>query len=219
MSAGLAATTGSTLPPEHFLEEKRQGLAPWGFIVLPETVIGPEATMSPPAQAILVDYEAEVAAVVASGGRNLKAADVTFWGVTGWNDFSIRDPHFKVGASVDRGALKWTLQKNFDTANACGPVVAVDEGLSLDHVGIRLTVNGVERQHDTTAGMIYSFAEVVEHISAYTTIFPGDLIVSGTPPGVAAEHGIDGPYLKNGDVVEVEIEGVGKLRNHVVMTR
>jgi 2-keto-4-pentenoate hydratase/2-oxohepta-3-ene-1,7-dioic acid hydratase in catechol pathway len=93
--------------------------------------------------------------------------------------------------------------------------LVVDERLDPSKLHFTLRVNGEKRQDGTTADMIYSFAEAFAHISQYLELTPGDMVVSGTAAGTAAESGVDGPFLKNGDIVEVEVDGLGILRNRV----
>jgi 2-keto-4-pentenoate hydratase/2-oxohepta-3-ene-1,7-dioic acid hydratase in catechol pathway len=185
---------------------------PAGFFVIPGTVVGPEAEISPPSDAQKVDYEAEVAVVLACGGRDLEPEDVRFWGHTGFNDVSIRDPHLGL-SRLDEGSLAWGLQKNFDGGNVLGPCIVVDEGHDLANLSIRSRVNGEQRQDGSTAEMLRSFAGAAVYLSRYLRLEPGDLLTSGTPSGTAIEQGMDGPYLQPGDVIEVEIEGAGILRN------
>lgn len=187
---------------------------PAGFFVIPGSLIGPEDEIRPPAAARKLDYEAEVAVVLATGGRNLAARDVRFCGYTAFNDVSIRDPHLGL-SRLDEGTLSWGLQKNFDGGNILGPYLYVGD-FDPGALSIRSRVNGAQRQDGSTAQMIRSFAEGAAYLSRYLTLHPGDLITSGTPAGTAIEQGIDGPYLQNGDVVEVEVGDLGVLRNRVV---
>jgi 2-keto-4-pentenoate hydratase/2-oxohepta-3-ene-1,7-dioic acid hydratase in catechol pathway len=187
---------------------------PAGFFVIPGSVVGPDEEVCPPPDAQKLDYEAEVAVVLATGGRDLAPEDVRFWGHTGFNDVSIRDPHLGL-SRLDEGALAWGLQKNFYGGNVLGPWVAVGEGHDLAALRIRSSVNGELRQDGSTAEMIRSFAEGVAYLSRYLPLAPGDLLTSGTPAGTAIEQGIDGPFLRPGDVMEVEVEGAGTLRNRV----
>jgi 2-keto-4-pentenoate hydratase/2-oxohepta-3-ene-1,7-dioic acid hydratase in catechol pathway len=206
--AGASAAVGQTDPTR---DDTRP---PAGFFVIPGTVVGHDDEISPPADAQKVDYEAEVAVVLASGGRNLAPEDVRIWGHTGFNDVSIRDPHLGL-SRLDEGALAWGLQKNFQGGNVLGPWLAVDEGHDLTDLRIRSSVNGQLRQDGSTSEMIRSFADAVAYLSRYLPLQPGDLLTSGTPAGTAIEQGIDGPFLRPGDVIEVEIEGAGVLRNTV----
>jgi 2-keto-4-pentenoate hydratase/2-oxohepta-3-ene-1,7-dioic acid hydratase in catechol pathway len=194
------------------LENKRNGVPPWGFTVLPSTVVGPDAAVWAPPAARKLDYEGEVAAVLRVGPKG----DVTVWGLAPWNDFSLRDPHFGLGPRVDEGPLTWSLQKNFDTGSACGPWVVADSGLDVTDVSFRLRVNGELRQDGSTGDMIYGFADIIEHFGHFLTLRDGDVIASGTLSGTAFEGGVDGPYLVPGDTVEVEVDEIGVLRNRIV---
>jgi 2-keto-4-pentenoate hydratase/2-oxohepta-3-ene-1,7-dioic acid hydratase in catechol pathway len=194
---------------------QRRAVGPWGFHILPETVVGPGATISPPAGIGKLDYEGEVAVILASGGRDLVVDDVAIWGFTGWNDFSLRDTLFKLGEPYDRGSMSWTLQKNFDSGSSAGPWVAVDGQPELGALPISLRVNGELRQSGSTSEMIFSFAETASHLSRFLTLRAGDVIVSGTPSGTALESGVDGPFLGPADELELEVGGLGILRNRV----
>jgi 2-keto-4-pentenoate hydratase/2-oxohepta-3-ene-1,7-dioic acid hydratase in catechol pathway len=187
---------------------------PVGFFVIPGTYADPEEQVGWPAEVQKLDYEAEVAVVLSSGGQRLEPEEIRFWGHTGFNDLSIRDPHFKL-SRLDEGSLAWSLQKNFQGANAIGPSLVVGEGHDPARLGIRSSVNGELRQDGSTTDMINSFQEVAAYLSQYLRLEVGDMLTSGTPAGTAIEQGIDGPFLKEGDVIEVEIEGAGVLRNRI----
>jgi 2-keto-4-pentenoate hydratase/2-oxohepta-3-ene-1,7-dioic acid hydratase in catechol pathway len=204
---------GSDMHTELMTKRREQG--PWGFITLPETVIGHDAPVKPPTGLTKIDYEGEVAVILARGGRSLADSDVRIWGFTAWNDFSLRDSALGVGPAYDKGPMNWTLQKNFDSGSSCGPWVVVDDDGShkLNDLRIALRVNGEVRQDGSTSDMIFTFAETAAHLSHFLTLRPGDVIASGTPAGTALESGVDGPFLKDGDVTELEVEGVGVLRN------
>ncbi|MEO7405255.1 MAG: fumarylacetoacetate hydrolase family protein, partial [Burkholderiales bacterium] len=107
--------------------------------------------------------------------------------------------------------------KNFDTGNAIGPWIVIDEPHDPMKVRVQTRVNGVTRQDWSTTEMMYSFAETAVFISKYLRLGAGDIIWSGTGHGTAAEYGKDGDrWVKPGDKLEVEVEGVGVLRNNVV---
>jgi 2-keto-4-pentenoate hydratase/2-oxohepta-3-ene-1,7-dioic acid hydratase in catechol pathway len=189
---------------------------PGGFYVIPGTVIGPGDEFAAPPGAVKIDFEVEVAVVLAAAGRGVPADAFRIWGHTGWNDLSIRDPHLGVGlADLDKGTLSWALQKNWDGANACGAYMVVDEGADLADLHLESRVNGELRQNGSTSEMIRSFAEVASYLSQFLRLEPGDVLTSGTPAGTAIEQGIDGPFLQPGDVVECEVEGAGVLRNRM----
>ena len=215
-AAGFKVVFGTDMPEEHFHKEKREGLPPWGFLILPDTVVGTGAAVSPPAGVQKFDYEGEVAVVLRRGGRNMGASDVAFWGFTAWNDYSIRDGRLGIGVPLHRGAFSWALEKNFHTGNACGPCMVVDEPFDVGALRCKLRVNGEQRQDWSTSDMIYSFADTAQFISRYLPLATGDVICSGTGAGTAVESGRDGTrWLRPGDRVEVEVEGVGVLRNDV----
>lgn len=214
------AVTGKEFTEDYFLSEKRKGLPAWGFQIMPDTVVGPEAEIKPEAQVQKLDYECEVAIILASGGRRISAEDFSVWGFTAWNDLSIRDGRLGIGIPLHRGGFSWGLEKNFDTGNACGPCVVVDEGYDVNNLRCRLRVNGEERQDWSTSDMIWGFAETVAYISQYTQMNPGDILCSGTGEGTAIEGGVDGSrWLKPGDRIELDVEGVGVLVNTVVEWR
>jgi 2-keto-4-pentenoate hydratase/2-oxohepta-3-ene-1,7-dioic acid hydratase in catechol pathway len=196
--------------------QRRRAQGPWGFLVLPDTVTGPNTSISPPGGIQKLDYEGEIAVVLANGGRNRDASDLRVWGFTALNDFSLRDTAFQLGEPYDAGPMAWTLQKNFDTGSSIGPWLVVDEAFDVDDLKILLRVNGEVRQTGSTSEMIFTFGETFEHLSRFLTLKRGDLIASGTPSGTAVERGFDGPYLSDGDTTEVEVEGAGILRNKIV---
>jgi 2-keto-4-pentenoate hydratase/2-oxohepta-3-ene-1,7-dioic acid hydratase in catechol pathway len=187
---------------------------PWGFFVIPGTVVGDGATVTPPEGARKLDYEAEVALVLGGGEHRPGSEDVTVWGYTAWNDFSIRDEALGL-SQIDHGPLTWSLQKNFRTGHACGPWLVVDEEVDVANLGIRCLVNGDVRQDGTTADMRHSFGRIAAYLSRYIPLVGGDVIVSGTPSGTAMEGGLDGPFLRDGDQVEVLVDGVAPLRSTV----
>jgi 2-keto-4-pentenoate hydratase/2-oxohepta-3-ene-1,7-dioic acid hydratase in catechol pathway len=210
------AITGDEFEEDHFYKNKRDGLPPWGFLILADTVVGPGATVAPEANVQKFDYESEAAIILGGGGRNMAEGALDVWGVTAWNDLSIRDGRLGIGVPIHAGAFNWALEKNFDTGNACGPWVVVDEGIDVNNLQCKTRVNGGIRQDWNTSDMIYNFAESVAFISRYTAIRPGDIILSGTGAGTAVESGADGDrWLKPGDQVEIEVEGVGVLANTV----
>lgn len=189
------------------------GAPPWGFFVIPGSVVGDGATVTPPEGTTKLDYEAEVA-VVLGGGEHLPGSDeVDIWGYTAWNDFSVRDEALGL-ARIDHGPLTWSLTKNFRTGHACGPWLMVGEP-DVSDLSIRCLVDGELRQHGSTAEMTHSFGAIAAHLSKYVALGAGDVIVSGTPGGTAIEGGIGGPFLKDGSQVEVLVDGIAPLRNQI----
>jgi len=169
------------------------------FLKPPTAVIGPGADIIMPPSSTQVDYEGELAVVIGEKCRNVSAskAEDRILGYTCFNDVTARDLQRKDG--------QWTRAKSFDTFAPMGPYVAQADPSSLS---IQTRVNGEVKQNSDTSDLIFSVPELVEFISEIMTLLPGDVIATGTPPGV-------GP-LKEGDVVEIEIEGLGVLRNKTV---
>ncbi len=217
MSQAMKAITGKDMPVEAILKDKSNGLPPWGFYVYAETVVPNGAPVAPPAGVQKFDYEGEVVVILDNSGRDVKPGDINVWGYAAWNDFSIRDPRVGIGPQIGRGAFNWDLEKNFDTGNAMGPYVVVDEGKNVDKLRVVTRVSGEVRQDWNTSEMMYSFAEVAAHLSHYLSLQPTDMITSGTGPGTAIEGGRDGNrWLKPGDKVEVEVEGAGVTLTNTV---
>lgn len=210
----MTVAFGHEVTEAEVVAQRDAGATPPGFHVVPETIVATGATIVPPAGVGKLDYEAEVAVVLDVAGRAVRPEDVAIWGYAGWNDLSIRD-HFFGGTPLDTGVLNWALQKNFEGSNPCGPWLCVDEPTDPSAVQIRSYVNGELRQDGTTTDMLYSFAEIAAYLSRHLELRPGDMIVSGTPGGTAVESGIEGPFLRGGDEVVVEIEGAGSLRTRV----
>jgi 2-keto-4-pentenoate hydratase/2-oxohepta-3-ene-1,7-dioic acid hydratase in catechol pathway len=172
------------------------------FLKPPSAVIGDGEAIVLPAASRRVEHEAEIGVVL---GRRLRrgdeaAARAAIAGVTCVNDVTARD--------LQKADGQWTRAKGFDTFCPVGPhLLEVDAGLNLSALEVVCRVNGVERQRGRAAEMVFGIPALVAYISGVMTLEPGDLVATGTPAGV-------GP-LADGDVVEVEIPGVGVLRNPV----
>jgi 2-keto-4-pentenoate hydratase/2-oxohepta-3-ene-1,7-dioic acid hydratase in catechol pathway len=179
------------------------------FTKVPESVIGPgEPIVIVPAVSDATDYEAELAVVIGRGGKGIKAADAMahVWGYTIINDVTARD--------WQQRHLQWHLGKSFDTYCPMGPWLVSADECDATRTGIRCYVNGEERQNANTADLIFDIPTLIETLSAGITLYPGDVIATGTPVGVGI--GFKPPkYLKPGDVVRVEIDGIGALQNPV----
>jgi 2-keto-4-pentenoate hydratase/2-oxohepta-3-ene-1,7-dioic acid hydratase in catechol pathway len=173
---------------------------PLVFSKPPSSVIGPLVPIVYPILSQQVDYEGELAVVIGRQARNVppEKADDFVLGYTCGNDVTARD--------LQRRDDQWTRAKGFDTFCPLGPCIVTD--LNPGHLTIQTRVNGEIRQSASTTDMVFSVAELIAYVSQVMTLEPGDVILSGTPSGV-------GP-LQPGDVVEVEIEGIGTLRNPVV---
>jgi len=158
-----------------------------------------------------VDYEAELAIVIGRQAKNVPAQDVAdhILGYTCANDVSARDCQLR----VDR---QWARGKCFDSFAPMGPWIATN--LDPDNAGIRLELNGEIMQESNTANMLFSCHFLVSYVSRCMTLYPGSVIMTGTPSGVG-ESRDPKVFLRNGDTVTVEIGGIGKLTNPVEMEK
>jgi 2-keto-4-pentenoate hydratase/2-oxohepta-3-ene-1,7-dioic acid hydratase in catechol pathway len=191
-------------------DEKPLDQWPIIFSKVPETVIAPGATIRLPGGAITeqIDYEAELAVVIGRGGRNIAARDAMthVWGYTIVNDVTARD--------VQMRHAQWHLGKSFDTFCPMGPWLVSADEIDGRNVRVRCWVNDELRQNAPTSDLIFDIPTLIETISRGITLYPGDLIATGTPAGVGM--GFDPPrWLKRGDRVRIEIEGMGVLENPV----
>jgi 2-keto-4-pentenoate hydratase/2-oxohepta-3-ene-1,7-dioic acid hydratase in catechol pathway len=179
------------------------------FSKVPESVVGPgEAILIEPGVSTAIDYEAELAVVIGVGGKRIKAADAMqhVWGYTIVNDVTARDWQSR--------HMQWHLGKSFDTFCPMGPWLVSADECDGTKTRVRCYVNGEERQNASTTDLIFGIPALIETLSAGITLFPGDVIATGTPVGVGI--GFKPPkYLKPGDVVRVEIDGIGVLENPV----
>jgi 2-keto-4-pentenoate hydratase/2-oxohepta-3-ene-1,7-dioic acid hydratase in catechol pathway len=210
-----AKLPGPGISVEDIYQPKRNGAAPVGFNVVADSVVGPNAIITPPEFVKKLDYEAECAAIVGKTGRNM-GLNTPIWGYTAWNDLGMRDGHLNLLPVSPSFGYSLNLWKNWDGANACGPWVVVDEGFDVNAVQCQLFVNGEQRQNWNTRDMIYSFAELFDHLSRYFVLKAGDIGVSGTGRGTAIEGEVDGPqWLKPQDVIEIRLDGIAPLVNTV----
>jgi 2-keto-4-pentenoate hydratase/2-oxohepta-3-ene-1,7-dioic acid hydratase in catechol pathway len=178
------------------------------FTKPPSAVIGPGADILHHACTSQLDYEAELAVVIGRGGRDIPRAEALshVFGYMNLDDVTARD--------LQRAHQQWFKGKSLDTFCPTGPaLVTADEVPDPQRLGIQLRVNGRVRQSSSTAQMIFDVATLIEVLSMGMTLDPGDIIATGTPSGVGAATG---EFLKAGDVVEVEVEGLGCLINKVV---
>ncbi len=171
---------------------------------------GPFGDIEIPRVAQTVDYEAELVAVIGRGGRNLTRADApgALFGLCVGNDATER--------SWQHRTPQWTLGKSFDTHAPFGPwITTMDEAIDPHGRDIRCTVNGELRQSSNTRHLVFDVWAQVEHLSQAMTLEPGDLIYTGTPGGIGAAMK-PMKFLQPGDVVRVEIEGLGAIENRCV---
>jgi 2-keto-4-pentenoate hydratase/2-oxohepta-3-ene-1,7-dioic acid hydratase in catechol pathway len=205
----------------------------WGFYKLPQTVVGPEAPVHIPGWVQAFDYEIEIAAFVGKEGKNVsreEAAEMIV-GYSVLNDWCIRDPHLIIGAEdFDEGVLSFAWQKNASGASL-GPYLSIDEIADPNTLKMETKVNGQLRQSGVTGEMVFKLDEIVAYISKYVTLYPGDIITPGTCAGTAFDSSrllpesewrrgklkVDNAlFLKDKDLVEGSIEGLGVLRNQMV---
>ncbi len=177
----------------------------------PGSVVGPDADVRWPSFTQRLDFELEFAIVIGRGGVNIPASRARehIAGFVLFNDFSARDIQFDEMA----GRLGPAKSKDFDTGNALGPWLVTTESVP-DPLELRVRVNGEEWGRGSSADMQFSFEEIIEFISQDETLFPGDVIGSGTVPGCCGLE-LD-RWIQPGDVVELEADGLGVLRNRVV---
>ena len=202
---------GGKLQPEHTQ-------APWLFCVPPTSVMighGEKIQLLPQAQKI--DYEGELAVVIGRKAKSVAAKDAADYivGYTIYNDVSERTP-FMIEHVEEKQQLSFWYTKSFDTFGPNGPFLTTsDEIADPQDLTIRVNVNGEERQNCSTNQMIFSVYELVEFLTSFLTLEPGDIIATGTPAGVGSATGF---FLKGGDTVQISIDGLGTLGNSVVQT-
>ncbi|RDG35295.1 fumarylacetoacetate hydrolase family protein [Streptomyces corynorhini] len=193
-----AAETGAPIPVEPII-----------FFKAPDTVVGPDDTVLVPRGSRKTDWEVELAVVIGRTARYLDSAEDGLAHVAGYavsHDVSEREFQIERGGTWDKG-------KNCETFNPLGPwLVTADEVPDPQALRLSLRVNGETKQDGTTAEQIFGVGEVVRYVSHFMTLYPGDVINTGTPAGVAMGHPEPKPYLRAGDVVELEIEGLGRQR-------
>ncbi|MEV6299924.1 fumarylacetoacetate hydrolase family protein [Actinoplanes sp. NPDC051861] len=198
--AAHAAESGAA-PPE----------VPIMFYKAPNTVVGAYDDVLIPRGAVRVDWEVELGVVIGRTARYLDSPADAAAHIAGYvvsNDVSERD------FQIERSGGQWSKGKSCETFNPLGPwLVTPDEVGDPGKLRLRSRVNGEPRQDSSTADMIFGVDHLIWHLSQYTVLEPGDLINTGTPEGVALSGRF--PYLADGDVVEVEIDGLGSQRSVV----
>jgi 2-keto-4-pentenoate hydratase/2-oxohepta-3-ene-1,7-dioic acid hydratase in catechol pathway len=176
---------------------------PGVFAMLPSAVVGPEDEIVIPPDAQDVHYEGELVVVIGKRAKNVPASQAAHYvfGVTAGNDVSERN--------WQRADLQWVRAKASDSFAPVGPTIAT--GLDYNDLLVQTRINGELRQSERTEDLIFDVETIVAYLSRYVTLLPGDIIFTGTPGTTES--------MNAGDVVEVEIEGVGVLRNTVVDAR
>ena len=181
--------------------------APIIFTKVPQSVIGPDEPIRyPTGVSDQLDYEAELAVIIGKGGRGISKADALkhVWGYTIVNDVTARD--------LQGRHKQWFLGKSMDTFAPMGPWAVTADEVDLDTAGIRCWVNGELRQNAKIADLIFDIPTLIETCSRGITLYPGDVIATGTPSGVGM--GFSPPrWLVAGDVVRIEIDGIGSIEN------
>ncbi|MGI5900060.1 MAG: fumarylacetoacetate hydrolase family protein [Christensenellales bacterium] len=195
--AAHAMETGSELPP-----------APVVFTKYKNALNGHGGVIKLRKSAFKYDYEAELVIIIGREASDVpeSEAESYIFGYTCGNDISARD--------IQKRTSQWVLGKSMDGAGPVGPYVITADSLDAGDLAISSFVNGERRQHSTTADLIFKPAYLISDISKFMTLKPGDMIFTGTPSGVIAGYPPENQtWLKAGDVVEVEIEGIGRLKN------
>ena len=193
-----AAETKSSIPKEPIL-----------FLKPHTAIAGPNQAIKKPQFVKELDYEGELCIVIGKAGKNISIKDAKkhVFGYTVFNDVSARDFQFRDG--------QWTRGKSFDTFAPTGPWITTENQLkNIDNLTIRTWVNGELRQNGTTRNMVFKISEILYHISRVMTLEPCDIIATGTPAGVGFAMKPQ-QFLKHGDIVRIEIEGIGVLENPV----
>ena len=181
------------------------------FTKAPQCVVGPHDDVTLPGADVSsqIDYEAELAVVIGKGGKNIARADALghVFGYTIVNDVTARD--------VQMRHQQWDLGKSFDTFCPMGPWVVTADELDGTRTRVRCWVNDALRQDGSTENMIFDIPTLIETISRGITLYPGDLIATGTPAGVGM--GTTPPsWLEPGDVVRIDVDGLGRIENRFV---
>ncbi|MEU4094990.1 fumarylacetoacetate hydrolase family protein [Streptomyces sp. NPDC026673] len=193
-----ARETGAAVPAEPIL-----------FMKAPDTVVGPDDTVLVPRGSHKTDWEVELAVVI---GRELRYAADEREALAAVAGYAVAHDVSERAFQIERGG-QWDKGKNCETFNPLGPwLVTAAEIPDPQALGLRLWVNGDLKQDGTTAEQIFPVAEVVRYVSQFMTLYPGDVINTGTPAGVALGRPEPKPYLRAGDVVELEIDGLGRQR-------
>ena len=195
---------------DHVVETGRDNTEqPAIFVRVADSQVGHRQPILRPRESTHLDFEAEIAVIIGKGGRRISQKDS--WshiaGYSCYNDGSVRD--------WQRHTIQWTAGKNFHCTGAFGPwMVTADEIPPNTKMTLSCRLNGERMQHATTEQMIFKIPKIIEYCSAWTTLNPGDVLVTGTPGGVGARR-TPPLWMKPGDKVEIEIDKVGILENVV----
>jgi 2-keto-4-pentenoate hydratase/2-oxohepta-3-ene-1,7-dioic acid hydratase in catechol pathway len=193
-----------------YKDDSEQPKYPSLFVRFPDSLVAHEEPLVRPPESKLLDYEGEVAIIIGRRGRRIPQAEALdhVAGYSICNEGTIRD-------WLRHGKFNVTQGKNFERSGSLGPWMVTPDVVGTAPLRIITRVNGEVRQDDTTDHMLFSIAAQISYISIFCTLEPGDIIVTGTPTGSGAR--MDPPrYLIPGDLIEVEVPGIGTLRNHVI---
>jgi 2-keto-4-pentenoate hydratase/2-oxohepta-3-ene-1,7-dioic acid hydratase in catechol pathway len=195
---------------DHVVETGRDNTEqPAIFLRVPDSQVGHRQPILRPRESTHMDFEAEIAVIIGKGGRRISQKDS--WshiaGYSCYNDGSVRD--------WQRHTIQWTAGKNFTQTGGFGPwMVTADEIPPNTKMTLSCRLNGERMQHATTEQMIFKIPKIIEYVSTWTTLLPGDVLVTGTPGGVGARR-TPPLWMKPGDKVEIEIDKVGILENSI----
>jgi 2-keto-4-pentenoate hydratase/2-oxohepta-3-ene-1,7-dioic acid hydratase in catechol pathway len=195
---------------DHVVETGRDNTEqPAIFLRVPDSQVGHRQPIIRPRESTHMDFEAEIAVIIGKGGRRISQKDS--WnhiaGYSCYNDGSVRD--------WQRHTIQWTAGKNFSQTGGFGPwMVTADEIPPNTKMTLSCRLNGERMQHATTEQMIFKIPKIIEYVSTWTTLLPGDVLVTGTPGGVGARR-TPPLWMKPGDKVEIEIDKVGILENSI----
>lgn len=195
---------------EHALEGGREPPSwPELFVRGADAVAAPFADLVKPALSERFDFEGELGVLIGSGGRYIRAADAldAVAGFVVVNDGTARE--------WQRASRQWTAGKNFDATMPIGPELVTADEVDISDLLLTTRLNGEVMQSARTSDMIFDVPRTIEHISSFTTLRPGDVIATGTPSGVGFAR-TPPVWLVPGDLIEVTIEGIGRIANHVV---
>ena len=195
---------------DHVVETGRDNTEqPAIFIRVAESQVGHKQPIVRPKESKNLDFEAEIAVIIGKAGRRITQKDAWSYiaGYSCYNDGSVRD--------WQRHTIQWTAGKNFTRTGGFGPwMVTADEIPPGTKLELSCRLNGERMQHATTDQMIFKIPKIIEYVSTWTTLQPGDVLVTGTPGGVGARRNPP-VWMKPGDKVEVEIDKVGILENTI----
>jgi len=211
-AAAMAAREGNPPPPD----PHAQGLKPWHFLKASRTVADPGATIKITGYAQAMDWEVELAAVIGRPAKDAPKDEALCYvaGYTAANDLSARDRGRRDAvAATSPFKMDWTKHKTFEGSCPIGPwIVPASEIADPQNLDLKTWVNGALKQDSNTGKMLFTLAEQIAQLSVNMTLYPGDLILTGTPSGTGAESGT---FLKAGDVVKLWIEGIGEIENRM----